>query len=253
MTDPLVLVDVEAPIARLTLNRPDRHNSLIPELLRDLLDGLRRIGSNDAIDVVLLAANGRTFSTGGDVGAFYDHRADLAEYATEVVGLLNETMLTMMRLPQPVIAAVHGMVTGGSLGLVLGSDVVLVSPEASFTPWYSVVGFSPDGGWTAILPDLVGRARVTDVLLNNRTISAEQAVEWGLAAALVPSAELPDRAEDIANDLIGARTRVVKRALHSNLELVAEGLERERQAFVAQVVTEESLNGMAAFLGKPLL
>ncbi len=246
---PLVEVSLAPPVATLTLNRPHRHNSLVPSLLTALIDAAIAVAGDSEIRSVVLAANGRSFSTGGDVGAFYDHRDRLASYADEIVGLLNESMLTLMRLPQPVIAAVHGPVTGGSLGLVLASDVVVASPSASFTPWYSVVGFAPDGGWTAILPDRIGAVATTDVLLRNRTIDAEEAVSLGLATEVADDDAFDDRVAELAVMLSAGKTAAIKRSLNADLDDTARRLDIERRLFVEQVGTPESVRGMAAFLG----
>ena len=120
------------------------------------------------------------------------------DYAQEVVGLLNEVILALIDLPVPVVACVHGPVTGGSLGLVLAADLILVAPEASFTPYYSVIGPSPDGGWTAMLPAVIGEKRAAAVLMLNETISAEQAVAWGMAQRIVPGDVIRDEAQRVA-------------------------------------------------------
>jgi 2-(1,2-epoxy-1,2-dihydrophenyl)acetyl-CoA isomerase len=247
MTD-LVLSTVEPPLATVTLNRPERHNALVPELLSSLIGRTVDVAGLPDVRSVVLAANGRSFSTGGDVAAFHAHGHDLAGYASEIVGLLNEAMLTLMRIDQPVVAAVHGAVTGGSLGLVLAADLVVAAPTASFTPWYSVVGFAPDGGWSALLPDRIGRAHASTTLFHNSTITADQALEWGLVDEIAYDAAAGARAAAVA--LAGLKTRAVKRGLNADLESVASALERERQLFVEQVVTDEALAGIEAFLNR---
>ncbi|MGE5148295.1 MAG: enoyl-CoA hydratase/isomerase family protein, partial [Candidatus Eiseniibacteriota bacterium] len=118
--DPLVRMTVTDGVARLTLDRPERHNSLDPALLDDLLTRLDTVRDDDTIRAVVLAANGRSFSTGGDVRAFHDQAdGSLRDYAAALVGRLNRTILALMDLRQPVIARVQGPVTGGALGLVL--------------------------------------------------------------------------------------------------------------------------------------
>jgi 2-(1,2-epoxy-1,2-dihydrophenyl)acetyl-CoA isomerase len=170
----LVSTDRVGPVATLTLNRAERHNSLVPELLEEILAALARVKATPEMRAVVLQANGRSFSTGGDLRGFYEHMDDLPGYGRRIVGLLNRVILALVELPLPVVAAVHGLVTGGSLGLVPGCDVVLVAPQASFTPYYSVVSFSPDGGWTAMLPSSIGPKRVAEVLLRNQTTSARR-------------------------------------------------------------------------------
>ncbi len=251
--DLLVLIERDGPVVTLTLNRPDRHNSLVPELLTELLFALEAVAADESVRVVVLAAAGRSFSTGGDVQAFYEQGDNVTAYAAETVGRLNDAIVAMMRLPQPIVAAVHGMVTGGSLGLVLGADVVVVSPQASFTPWYNVVGFSPDGGWTALLPAVIGRGRAAAVLLTNGTITAEQAVAWGIAVELVPAREIEARAGQIAAIIAVMQpgsVRHTKLRLHDDIAAIAAGLEDERRHFVEQIVTAEAREGMARFLGQ---
>jgi 2-(1,2-epoxy-1,2-dihydrophenyl)acetyl-CoA isomerase len=244
----LVEFTIETPVATITLNRPERHNALIPELLSELIERTLDVSGQPGVRSIVLAANGRSFSTGGDVAGFAAHMDDLAGYASDIVGRLNEAMLTIMRIDQPVVAAVHGAVTGGSLGLVLAPDLVVAAPEASFTPWYSVVGFAPDGGWSAILPARIGRSRAANALLRNETITAEQGLRWGLIDEIAQ--DVRGRARAIAADLAGMNTIAVKRSLNAAIESVKEALEQERSAFVRQVVTEESLTGIKAFLNR---
>ncbi|MFQ5419248.1 MAG: enoyl-CoA hydratase/isomerase family protein [Anaerolineae bacterium] len=255
MTKPTddILLTREGPIALITLNRPQRHNSLVPEFLQEMLAALTAVAQEPEVQAVALQANGRSFSTGGDVRGFYDHLDDIEPYAREIVGLLNQVMLAMMRLPVPVVTAVHGIVTGGSLGLALASDIVLVTPAASFTPYYSVVGFSPDGGWTAVLPQLIGLRRAAAVLMHNQTIDAETAVRWGLANRLVPAGAIRAEALAAATDLAAKKSgslRHTKQRLFTELGGVAARLEAERTHFVRQIMTPEARQGILEFLKK---
>ncbi|MBI5651289.1 MAG: enoyl-CoA hydratase/isomerase family protein [Chloroflexi bacterium] len=243
----LVLLERDGAIATLTLNRTERHNSLVPEFLRAMLDTLDAIKQSDA-RVAIVQANGRSFSTGGDVRAFYDHRDDIVAYSNETVGLLNRVISAMIALPIPIVGAVHGIVTGGSLGLVLACDVVLLAPHASFTPYYSVVGFSPDGGWTAMLPAIIGARRAASVLLRNETITAEQALAWGIASAMVPAEEIRDQARVVANDIAAKKPGSIARTKRLLWGDVSARLESERREFVQQIVTPEAQQGMAEFL-----
>jgi enoyl-CoA hydratase/carnithine racemase len=252
MTD-LVHIETTGPIATITLNRPQRHNSLVPELLAGLHEALVRAANDVDVRAIVLQANGPSFSTGGDVAAICDAGDDVARYAAEIVGLLNETMLAMFTTPQPIVTAVHGIVTGGSLGLVLASDIVLIAPGAGITPWYSVVGFSPDGGWTALLPQLIGRARTMSLLAENGTMAAEDAVAWGVASRLVPRSSIRAEARRTAETIAVHRAssiRAAKRLVRPAIVAVSDGLERERLAFVAQIATKEARSGMADYLGE---
>jgi 2-(1,2-epoxy-1,2-dihydrophenyl)acetyl-CoA isomerase len=249
----LVLLERAGPVAVLTLNRADRHNSLVPGFLTEILAAIEAAGAQPDVRAVVLQANGRSFSTGGDVRGFYEHLDGLEAYASETVGLLNQVILAMIELPVPIVAAVHGIVTGGSMGLVLGSDVVLVAPEASFTPYYSVVGFSPDGGWTALLPSIIGLKRAAEVLMRNQTITADQAVAWGLASRVVPADRIREEAFRAAQELAAMKAGSIghtKAALGPGGDDLEARLEAERARFVQQIMTDEARQGMAEFLGK---
>jgi 2-(1,2-epoxy-1,2-dihydrophenyl)acetyl-CoA isomerase len=240
-------------VATLVLNRPERHNSLVPGLLSELLAGFDEARADSGVRAVVLTAEGRSFSTGGDVRGFFSAGDDLEDYAVETVGLLNQVILAMLRLPQPIVVAVHGMVSGGSLGLVLGGDVVLMAPDATITPWYTAVGFSPDGGWTALLPDVIGPKRTARILYTNESIGAEAALQWGLATEIVPGDEVDERAAAVALELAEMKPAAVgsaRRLLHRDLDGVAARLEDEKDAFVRQILTSEAQKGMAAFLGR---
>jgi 2-(1,2-epoxy-1,2-dihydrophenyl)acetyl-CoA isomerase len=250
----LVILEKAAPLATITLNRPERHNSLVPALLHELLAAFKAVEADAAIRVILLQANGRSFSTGGDVRGFYDRRENLEAYAEEIVGLLNRVILCMVELQTPIVTAVHGMVTGGSIGFLLASDIVLIAPEADVTPWYSVLGFSPDGGWTAMLPTIIGQRRTADILMRNRTITAEAAVAFGLANRVFAAEQIRSAArriaEDIANKSAGS-IQATKALLNGRYPHLAESLEAERVRFVRQIQTAEAQRGMAKFLGLP--
>ena len=246
-----VRTSIEDRIARLTLNRPERHNALVPELLRAIRDGLADVRQSDA-QVLILDASGPSFSTGGDVAAFYDTaRSSRKAYAQRVVGELNATLLDLLDMPVPTVVAVHGMVTGGSVGLVLACDIAVVGDGASFAPWYTVVGFSPDGGWTTLMPERIGRARALDIQLTNRAVDADEAYRLGLAQYRAGVHDTGARALEVARFIRAARPGSVGHTLRltrPNRTTVAAGLEAEYRFFLEQIDSEEADQGMAAFL-----
>ena len=242
---------IEDGIARLTLNRPERHNALVPELLDAIREQLARVRDSDAA-VLILDANGRSFSSGGDVAGFFDTpRAERRAYAEKVVGTLNATLLDLLDLPVPTVAAVHGLVTGGSLGLVLASDIAVAGNRASFAPWYTVVGFSPDGGWTALMPERIGRARAMDIQLTNRRLDADEAHRLGLVQYRAGADDAGAQARAVAEKIRDAKPDSVHRTLaltRPDRATVAAGLEAEHRHFLEQIESDEADQGMAAFL-----
>lgn len=247
----LVLHERQGPVAIVTLNRPQRHNSLVPENVQALLDVLAAI--RPATRAVVLQANGRSFSTGGDALGFVQHADDVAGYAKNLVGLLNRAILAIMDLPVPVVAAVHGTVTGGALGFVLSADVVLLAPQASFTPYYSEVGPSPDGGWATLLPLVIGHHRAAEVLFCNETITAQEAVSWGLANRVVPADRIRQEALQVAQNIAAKKPgsiRHTKRLLHWRRHEISARLDAERERFVQHIETEEGIGGFRHFLAQ---
>ena len=246
----LVLAGVDGAVATITLNRPERHNSLVPGLLQQLADAISGCEADPDVRVLVLRATGPSFSTGGDLRGFREHADALAQYADELVGLLNDVIVRLYDCRMPVITVVDGQVTGGALGLVLAADVVLVTDSASFTPYYVDAGFSPDGGWATLLPDIIGRTRAGSVQLLNQTITAEQALGWGLATAYSDAAGLDRAVAELCEQLLGKKTGSMRRTrrllrprdLESRLAL-------EREQFVEQIVTDEAMTGIESWLG----
>lgn len=242
-TEQLVTLEVTGSTTVIRLNRPARHNALVPELLVELLDALNDERSQRA-RTVILAAEGRSFSTGGDLLGFWQHRDNIAEYAQHLVGLLNQVIISIATHRSPVACAVQGQVTGGSLGLLLAADHVIMQNEVQITPWYEEVGFSPDGGWTAMLPQVIGRQRSLDWLSRNESLAAETCLEMGVAHELV--------ATDPLTNAHAWSERVASKdsPLRTDTAALSEGLEAERMAFVKQIQTPEAIDGIARFLGK---
>jgi 2-(1,2-epoxy-1,2-dihydrophenyl)acetyl-CoA isomerase len=251
MSASLVQMRREGELVHVALARPERHNSLVPELLESFAQVLRAVRAAPPA-VLILSAKGRSFSTGGDVRGFYEAaREQRTAYARRVVGGLNEVILDLLRLPCPSIVLVHGPVTGGSLGLVLACDIAIAGPRASFASWYVDVGFSPDGGWTALLPERIGRARAREVQLLNRTLAAEEALACGLIQELVAEAQLEARAAELAGTLAGKKRGSIRHTLslcRPEPDRVAAALEAERRHFLEQIVSDEADAGMARFL-----
>lgn len=247
----MVLQETIGPVAVVTLNRTERHNSLVPDFLREILAAVTAVSTSPAVHALVLQANGRSFSTGGDAQGFVEHSNDIENYSREIVGLLNEVILALIDLPAPVVTAVHGIVTGGSLGFILGSDIVLMSPEASFTPYYSVVGPSPDGGWVGLLPLLIGRQRAAAVLYLNETIDAETAVSWGLANRIVPADQIRAEALAIAHDIAAKKPgsiRHTKQLLYWHRDDIAARLGSELDHFVDEMTCGGGSIGFQEFL-----
>jgi len=253
----LVVIEEAGGAVWLRLNRPARHNALVPDLIADLADALDHAAERDPAALVL-TGNGASFSTGGDISGFLTHarsREVLLGYAEELVGGLHDAVLKLLSFPAPVLAAVNGPVTGGATGLVLAADMVAMNEQAFLQPYYCTVGFAPDGGWTALLPDRIGTAKALQIQYLNERITAEAARALGLATCACPRSELDNVIAQWLRTLRNG-SHATHRATRKNiwddarLEQVRVRLDREKSRFLDLIVQPETLAGMKAFLQK---
>ncbi|MBA5776750.1 enoyl-CoA hydratase/isomerase family protein [Stappia sp. F7233] len=253
----LVLSERQDDIVRLWLNRPERSNALVPELLEALRDGLASAAAGRPAALVI-SAKGRAFSTGGDIAGFLDHSESLEAlktYSERLVGLLNATILDLLAFPAPVLCAVQGAVTGGSAAFPLASDMVLMSEEAFLQPYYVEVGFAPDGGWTALLPERIGAARALEIQLRNRRLGAAELKELGVASEIVPPGKLQDA---LASELVRLRGKEAA-SVRATRDLVRDAawrehvalrLEAEKTRFLELIARREVVDRMREFVGR---
>jgi len=250
----LVQLDFAEDYATLTLNRPHRHNSLVPELVESLLAHAESLAARSDLTAVLLQAEGPSFSTGGDVAGFYEQpRAQRRAYAERLVGGLNRAILALYDLPMPLLGRVHGPITGGSLGLLLACDLVAVSDRAFLQSYYVEVGFSPDGGWSALLPGRIGEAAAREIQLLNQRVPADRMHSLGLAQAVAEDAALDGILHTWLRDLRYKQrlgVSATKRALlpPDRRAHIAAALDAEKTAFLALIDRPETEAGMARFL-----
>jgi enoyl-CoA hydratase/carnithine racemase len=194
---------VDDGVATLTLNRPDKLNALTFDVYSDLRDLVIELPQRGDTRVLLITGEGRGFCSGGDVEEII---APLQEM--ETAELLEFTRMTggvvkaMRECPVPVIAAINGIAAGAGSVIALASDLRLLAESASFAFLFTRVGLAgADMGSAYLLPRIVGFGRATELLLLGDKLSAERAVQIGLASAVVPDDELLDRATALARRL----------------------------------------------------
>src|SRR5919198_1950105 len=181
-----LLVSEDPPAARITLNRPERRNALSLELMEETIDALRALGERRDVRAIVVDGAGPAFSAGHDLGEMVGREADFYRRLFEVCTVLMETI---HRVPQPVIAKVHGMATAAGCQLVASCDLVVASEEARFaTPGVRIGLFCS----TPMVPVVraVGRKRALEMLLTGEPIDARTAAEWGLVNRVVPAERL---------------------------------------------------------------
>ena len=167
---------------------------------------------------------------------------------------LHAAISLFARTDAPVIAAVQGAAAGAGMSLVCACDLVVAGESARFAMAYTRAGLSPDGSGTWFLPRLVGRQRALELMLTNRMLSAQEALEWGIVTRVVPDAEVEAAARKLAGELAAGPTRaygLVKRlVLSSASESLETQMELEAAGIADSAASADGREGIAAFLGK---
>ncbi|MCK9817898.1 enoyl-CoA hydratase-related protein [Pseudomonas sp. MAFF 302046] len=249
-----VLLDLDGPVANLTLNRPQRGNAIDLSMAQTLLRAAIRCDQDPAIRCVVITGAGRLFCAGGDLGAFTASGDEVPGFLSELAGVLHLAISRLMRMAKPLVVLVNGPAAGAGMSLSLLGDIVLASGSAHFTPAYSGIGLSPDGGLSWHLPRLVGLRRAQEILLLNRRLDAAQAQDLGLITRLVDDGQLLPEGRQIAQALAAAATpalgRVRQLLLHSYGAQLEAHLEQEARSISAVSHGPQAREGLAAFIEK---
>jgi enoyl-CoA hydratase len=233
----MVLVEHPRPhVALITLNRPERMNSMAFDVMVPLKEVLENITYDNSVRVVVLTGAGKGFSSGADhkSAGSVPHVQDLTRptYALRSMQILDDVILGLRRLHQPVIAAVNGAAIGGGLCLALAADIRVASHGAYFRAAGINNGLTASElGLSYLLPRAIGSSRAFEIMLTGRDIDAEEAERIGLVSRRVPDDLLLDTCYDMA-ERIAAFSRpgveLTKRTLWSGLD--AASLEGHMQA-----------------------
>jgi len=238
-------------VARLTLNRPDRLNSITVQMHGELRDALGRVEAEGA-RVLVLSGAGRAFCAGQDLAdPAVTAESDLGDYIAQHYAPLIEALRA---LPMPTVAAVNGVAAGAGASLALACDLVVAASSASFLQPFCQLGLVPDSGATWLLPRLVGHARAMGLTLLGDRLPAPQAAEWGLIWKAVPDEEFAATVSALATRLAAAPTRglvstrhaLQSAATHTLTQQLA--LEGELQRTLGR--THDYAEGVAAFLAR---
>lgn len=223
----LVLREDRDGLAVLTLNRPEVLNALSPTLFVELRAHIDAIGGSiEEIGCVILRGEGRSFSAGNDLKAIQAGETAPSRH------FQAETLEAIERLPQPVIAAVHGHCYTGSLELALACDLIVAAENAKFADTHGKWGMSPTWGMSQRLPRRVGLGRAKELMYSGRVVSGREALEIGLAVACVPDDALMESAVAMARGFLENSwftLRADKMLINGGLDhTLADGLAYER-------------------------
>jgi 2-(1,2-epoxy-1,2-dihydrophenyl)acetyl-CoA isomerase len=249
-----VLLEIRETIAYLTLNRPEALNALNLEMAQELMGAAMECDGHPAVRAVVLAGAGNTFCAGGDLKSFAAQGERLPRYLKELTTALHAAVSYLVRMDAPVIAAVQGSAAGAGMSLACACDLVVAGASTRFTSAYTRLGLTPDGSLTYVLPRVIGMKRALELTLTNRTLSAQEAAEWGIVTAVVPDSSVQEQAEALARHLSAGPTMafgMTKRLLqHSWTESLETQMRHESHAISTAGGSADAQEGIAAFLAK---
>ena len=250
---PLVLSERSGGVVRLTLNRGERFNPLSSAMIAALQREVAAIAREPEARVVVLAAAGRGFSAGHDLKEMRGHASDAA-WQSRLFEDCNRLMVSLTRLPQPVIARVHGIATAAGCQLVSMCDLAIASDAATFAlPGVNIGVFctTPAVG----VARNVARKRVMEMLLTGKPIDAATALAWGLVNRVVPASGLDAAVQELVDVILLKSPAVIargKRAFYDQVDRPLADAYASAGTAMAEgiLLLEDAAEGMDAFLQK---
>ena len=244
-----ILIETRERVGLVRINRPKARNALNSTLLRELNDALEAFDADPEIGAMVITGDEIAFAAGADIKEMADASA--------------VEMLTRSHIPQfdrlrsinkPVIAAVSGWCLGGGNELAMACDMIIASETARFGQPEINLGVIPGAGGTQRLTRAVGKAIAMEMVLNNRTLTAEEAMSLGLVNRVVPVERCLDEALQLAAEIAGRAplaVRLGKEAVNHAFEsFLSDGLADERRAFYMLFASHDQKEGMQAFVEK---
>jgi len=244
-----ILIEIHEQVGLVRINRPKVRNALNSTVLYELAEALEAFDNDPGVGAIVITGDDQAFAAGADIKEMAD--------ATAV------HMLTRSHIPQfdrirgihkPVVAAVSGWCLGGGNELAMACDMIIASETARFGQPEINIGVIPGAGGTQRLTRAVGKALAMEMVLNNRTLSAEEARQFGLVNRVVPVERYLEEALQLAGE-IAARAplavRLGKEAVNHAFEsFLSDGLADERRAFYLLFASQDQKEGMKAFVEK---
>jgi len=247
-----ITLEQSGPIARITLNRPDAANGMNNTMTRELADAAKRCDT-DATKVVVLTGSGRFFCAGGDLKSFAT-APNRGQHIKGVADDLHRAISTLARMDAVLITSVNGTAAGAGFSIAVTGDLVLAAESASFTMAYTKVGLSPDGSSSYFLPRLIGITRTKELMLTNRTLSAQEASQWGLVTEIVPDDQLSARTDELAARMAATASGsngAVQALMLATFSSGLEGqMELEGRMIAERAESADGREGVDAFMAK---
>jgi 2-(1,2-epoxy-1,2-dihydrophenyl)acetyl-CoA isomerase len=251
-------VETANAIATITLNRPESMNAVDADMAAALAETFAKLEHEPGVRVVILRGAGSAFMAGGDLKPFHDSadRPRAVKRATVFRQLccVNQAIETIQRMPQPVIASVHGAAVGFGLSLVLACDLAVAAEGTRFSTAYLLIGTTPDGGATHALPRTLGLKKAMEVTLLAEMFDAKEAAALGLVNRVVAPDQLEHETRSLAERLACGPALAIARSKQLLRGSPATGMElqlrREMESFADCAVSDDFTEGVAAFVEK---
>ena len=224
-----VLLEIEGPVALITLNRPERHNSICQDLLINLYNYIDEVANNRDIKVAILTGNGKSFCSGIDLAILgkdnlLDPRGDGKDMPD-----------VFAACKKPIIGAINGNTITGGFELAMNCDFLIASENARFIDSHAKVGIHPGWGMTQLLQRYVGQRMAKQMSFTCKPMSAQEALRCGLVNEVLPQDELVPRAKQIAADISAVNYDIllqIKNLIEKQNEVsFNEGFRLEREGF----------------------
>jgi len=245
----MILTETRGRVGLITLNRPQAMNALNNQLMRELMDALEAFDKDDDIGAMVITGNEKAFAAGADIKEMADKTIEqmMDRDHVAVFGRIRT-------IRKPVIAAVSGWALGGGCEIALSCDMIIASDSAKFGQPEITIGVIPGAGGTQRLIRAVGKAIAMEMILNNRTLSAPEALGYGLVNRVAPVSGFLNEALKLADEIASRAplaVRAAKRMINQSYErFLADGLSEEKQVFYNLFATEDQKEGMRAFVEK---
>jgi len=244
-----ILVEIHDRVGLVRLNRPGALNALNRTLLDELVDALHRLDQDERIGAVVIAGSAKAFAAGADIKEMSGASA---------LEMLDRSFIpkfdAIAAIRKPLIAAVSGWCLGGGNELAMTCDLIIASETARFGQPEINLGVIPGAGGTQRLTRAVGKAVAMEMVLNNRTLDAEEALRFGLINRVVPVERCEGEALALAAEIAGrapVAVRFAKQAVNNAFETpLSQGIAEERRAFYFLFATDDQAEGMRAFIEK---
>lgn len=254
MTDQTMRLERDGAVARLVFTQGDRGNPINGDFCRDFLETANAISEDRSIRAVLIVAEGRNFSFGGDIATFTGELDNLPAMIKRWTAALHVGIARFARIDAPVVVAAQGMTAGGMNGLVAGADYVVAAEESRFFAAYAGIAFCADAGTSIMLSRRMGIARAKRFLLMNEMLDSAGALGVGLVDEVAENGDYVARAEAIARQLAEGPTRAfgeIRRLFLSVEDQPLEAqLELEALALARCSGTADAREGITAFAQK---